>query len=54
MTRTTIREIDEEGSLKELARMVGSDEETENALKNAEELRHKAFEVKERVKNGET
>ena len=54
VTRTTIREIDEEGSLKELARMVGSDEETENALKNAEELRHKAFEVKERVKNGET
>ncbi len=46
VTRTHIRELDEEGSLKELARMVGSDEESDAALENAAELRRKAAEVK--------
>ena len=46
-TTTTIREIKEEESIKELARLLGSEEITQSALSNAKELKELAAKTKQ-------
>ena len=43
---TRIRELEERESVEELARMLGGDAITENALKNAEEMKELAGKTK--------
>ncbi len=46
VTSTNIYELSEKQTMEELARLLGSDELTEAALSNAEEMRKQAFQVK--------
>lgn len=46
-TRTVIREIEGEESVSELARLLGSDEESEAALTNARDMKKKALDFKQ-------
>ena len=46
-TTTTIREVKEEESIKELARLLGSETITETALSNARELKEMAANTKQ-------
>ena len=46
-TRTVIREIEGEESVSELARLLGSDEESEAALTNARDMKKKAHDFKQ-------
>ena len=46
ITRTAIRNIEGEDSIAELARLLGSDEESEAALQNARDMKNKASEHK--------